>query len=147
MLTMNVRYCSFRAHSTCGIHWLKNSKRNYHPSTPSQSIKVLTEHLSARHGIQVHLQLSTGNYSVLNWIIATTWLHMNWCVLASRQVSVLALWSLVELWGDWWMINVFGNFFNQIIQFLNACIDPETAVTCTHGHFNHSVYAHFGQIR
>ena len=43
--------------------------------------------------------------------------------------------------------NVFGNFFNQIIQFLNACIDPETAVTCTHGHFNQSEYAHFGQIR
>ena len=32
-----------------------------------------------------------GNYQVQNWIIYSRWMHMNWYMLASKQVSWLAL--------------------------------------------------------
>ena len=44
------------------------------------------------------------------------------------------------------MIIVFGNFFNQTIHLLNACIDPETAVTRTCVIVNFAVYIHILDI-
>ena len=44
------------------------------------------------------------------------------------------------------MIIVFGHFSNQTIHLLNACIDPETAVTCTCVILNFAVYIHILDI-
>ena len=44
-----------------------------------------------------------GYYLVQNQIISSRWMHMNWWMLASRQVSL----KLDGLWGRWW--SVFGH--------------------------------------
>ena len=66
---------------------------------------------------------SVGYYPVQNWIIASRWMH-NWCTLASRRVSLKL--EVRELVDDC----VFDLLMN-----------PETAVTFTHGHFNKVVFA------
>ena len=50
---------------------------------------------------------SAGNYPVLNWIIAY------------ELIWVGLLWSLIELWGGWWMIFVFLNSFNHTTHLFN----------------------------
>ena len=50
-------------------------------------------------------------------------MHMNWYLLANRQVSLLA-WGIVR---GWLMIVVFD---------FTCLMDPEAALTFTHGHFN-----------
>ena len=140
IMTTNVRYYSFRAHCTCGVHWLKKFQAQL------SSINSLTIHQSASR-TPIGSQWYTSTFAAIYWRLFGSELdnsqHMAGYELmcVGQQTSVwLVLWSLVELWGGWWMINVFGNFFNQIIQLLNACMEPETAVTCTHGHLNQSVY-------
>ena len=44
---------------------------------------------------------------------------MNLNRLTCRQVTVLALRSLMEVWGGWWIIIVFWNFFNHTIHLFN----------------------------
>ena len=44
---------------------------------------------------------------------------MNWYRLACWQVSVLALWRVMKLWGGWWMIIVFGNSFSHTTNLFN----------------------------
>ena len=51
--------------------------------------------------------------SFLNHIIASRWMHINLYILASRQVSLLAVWTVRGLWGGWLMIIVFLVLFNQ----------------------------------
>ena len=74
------------------VIWLKEFQNtcNYHPSTPDHSISFKE---LARI---VHMHPSAGYYLVLNRIIASKWMHMNKYILASRQVSVLTLWTLVD---------------------------------------------------
>ena len=52
---------------------------------------------------------------------------MNWYLLASREVSRLALWIVEGLIDD-------KGFF--LISLITCSMNPETAVTFTHGHFN-----------
>ena len=44
---------------------------------------------------------------------------MNFRRYTCWQVSVVTLWSLMELWGGWWMIIVFWNSFNHTTHLFN----------------------------
>ena len=70
-----------------------------------------------------------GFYLVLNQIIASRWTGKHWL---ADKCSASCL-NLDGLWGSWWMIIVFWNFFNYTTP---CSTDLETAVTCTCGHFN-----------
>ena len=89
---------------------LKKSK------TQLSSINPLTIHHASRDTFLLANKYhpSAGNYTVLNWIIAMTKYRLTYW-----EVSVLALWSLMELWGGWWMIIVFWNFFNHTTNLFN----------------------------
>ena len=82
------------------------------------SINPLTIHHASRDTFLLtnkYQFISTaGNYPVLNWIIV-----MDLYRLTCWEVSVLALWSLMELWGGWWMIIVFWNSFNHTTHLFN----------------------------
>ena len=96
--------------------WLKKSK------TQLSSINSSTIHHASRDTsllankyqlICIHL------LAIIQFL--TEKLPMNLYGLACWQVSVLALWSLIELWGGWQMILVFLNI-------LHTCsMKPETA--------------------
>ena len=90
----------------------KFHKHNCHPSTSSQF------HLASQ---------TLSSYAPLS----DAWMHMNWYILASGQVSLLALWSFMDLMG----VIVFW------IGLITCSMNPGTAVTFTCGHFNQVVLA------
>ena len=45
----------------------------------------------SKHAQTVHMHPPAGCYLVLNRILVSRWMHMNWYILANRQVSLLAL--------------------------------------------------------
>ena len=69
--------------------WLrefKNTNIIHHP--PHNSIKLQRASIDTCQ--QANPYKFIGNFSVKNWIIASRWMHTNWYLLASREVSLLA---------------------------------------------------------
>ena len=97
-------------------------KHNYHPSTPSQSIKL--HRVTTDNCQQVYLWKFIGNHPVQNWIIASRWMHRTWYLLVSRKVSLLysmmdcegndCFWFLFN--GPWNCTNLYSWSFNHRIQ-------------------------------
>jgi len=69
-MTMSPGYCSFR------VHW--------------------TEKLSSINPLTLIWPQPAGYCPVQNQVVAIIWMNMNWYTLVSRQVSLLAIWSLVD---------------------------------------------------
>ena len=88
------------------------SPRSHGTTTAYMVVKfvaiVLMDNCPKYHVHYLYRHPSAGNYPVKNWIIASRWMHINWYKLASRQVSLLTHWSLMECEGiAWLMIIVF----------------------------------------
>ena len=58
------------------------------PDHNSRSIKL--QRASTDTCQQANLYQFIGNYLVQNWIIVSRWIQMNWYLLGSKQVSLLA---------------------------------------------------------
>ena len=100
-MTTSAGHCSFRVH-WAGGYFNENTKTqlsSINPLTISSSFreKSYHRHLSATQQTSVHMHPSAGNYSVQNQIIASRWMHVNRCLLGSRQVSVVVL-----FFEAWW---------------------------------------------
>ena len=109
-MTMSAGYFTFRIH-LAGDSLIKEiPKHSYHPSTP----KELAEHVC----IPVHLLAINQFWTEYNSQQVAAYELM--FVGKDKCLWYVALWSLIRLWGNWWMIIVFGNFFNWTIPLLNG---------------------------
>ena len=71
---------------------------------------IKTQWSSINLYLAVCMHQSAANYSFQNWIITSRWMHMNWCVLAGRQVSVIAL-----FFEAWWRVDGWSLFHISLI--------------------------------